>query len=62
MNRTIELIIKPDGTLKMDALGFEGRLCEEATRFLEDSLGRQTEQHRKPEYHKPVRRTRTVRT
>ena len=51
MNRTIEIIVGPDGTLKIDAMGFQGADCEKATAFLEAALGKPTGKQRKPEYH-----------
>ena len=53
--KQIEVIVHPDGSLKIDALGFKGADCEKATRFLELALGRQTGNQRKPEYHRQVR-------
>jgi hypothetical protein len=51
MNRTIEILIATDGTLTMDAVGFKGADCDQATRFLEQALGVTREKRRKPEYH-----------
>lgn len=51
MNKTIEVIIQPDGSLKIDAVGFQGADCEKATAFLEEALGTVAERKRKPEYH-----------
>lgn len=42
--------IAPDGEIKIDALGFEGTSCEEATRELEAALGVVTDRDQKPEY------------
>ncbi|MGO8926014.1 MAG: DUF2997 domain-containing protein [Limisphaerales bacterium] len=39
MNRTIEIIIGITGEIQIDAVGFKGPDCEEATKFLEDALG-----------------------
>jgi hypothetical protein len=50
MSRTIEVIVAPDGTLKIDAVGFQGADCEKATAFLEEALGQVTDHQRKPEY------------
>lgn len=38
--KTIEVIVAPDGTLKIDAVGFTGTDCEKATAFLEKALGK----------------------
>lgn len=55
MKRTIEIIICPDGTLSVDAVGFKGADCEQATKFLESALGLPGEKQRKPEYHQTTR-------
>ena len=51
MNKTIEVIVSPDGSLKIDAVGFQGADCEKATAFLEQALGQVAGRRRKPEYH-----------
>jgi hypothetical protein len=43
--------IAPDGSVKIDAVGFTGADCEAATAFLETALGRIGERRTKPEYH-----------
>ncbi len=53
--KTIEVIVQPDGSLKIDAVGFEGADCEQATAFLEKALGQSTGKQKKPEYHRRVR-------
>jgi hypothetical protein len=50
MSRSIEVIVEPDGSLKIDAVGFHGADCEKATAFLEQALGRIDNRQRKPEY------------
>ncbi len=52
--KSIEVIVQPDGSLKIDAVGFQGADCEKATEFLEKVLGQTTEKQRKPEYHRRV--------
>ena len=48
--KTITLIIAPDGKTKVEAHGFTGSSCTDATKFIETALGRKTEQQFKPEY------------
>ena len=50
MNKTITIIVAPDGKTKVEAHGFDGQSCTDATKFLETALGRKTEQQFKPEY------------
>ncbi len=51
MTKTIEVIVAPDGSIQIDAVGFQGTDCERATAFLEDALGSVADRQRKPEYH-----------
>ena len=48
--RSIEVIIMPDGSLIIDAIGFKGPECDKATRFLEEALGQIATKQRKPAY------------
>jgi len=48
--RIIEIIIAPGGGISIDAVGFKGADCEQATKFLEDALGKTTQKRFKPEY------------
>ena len=58
--KTIEVIVKTDGSLKIDALGFTGPDCEKATRFLEEALGKVAGKQKKPEFHRQVKRQQQV--
>lgn len=49
--KTINVVIAPDGSIKIDAVGFKGADCEKATKFLEDALGVTADRKRKPEFH-----------
>jgi hypothetical protein len=51
MTRTIEIIITPTGGIEIEAVGFKGPDCEQATKFLEEALGVVGEKVQKPEYH-----------
>ena len=51
MSRAIEVIVSPTGEIKIDAVGFKGADCEQATQFLETALGLVNERTKKPEYH-----------
>ena len=50
MKRTIEITVSPKGDVLIDAVGFKGADCEQATEFLEQALGVQAQKVRKPEY------------
>ena len=46
----ITVNIAPDGAVSIDAAGFSGADCEQATRFLEKALGQVSRRTKKPEY------------
>ena len=48
--RSIEVIVMPDGQMIIDAVGFKGAACDKATRFLEEALGRIAAKQRKPAF------------
>jgi len=50
MKPKIEVIVSPQGEVKIDAIGYKGPACEKATRFLEGALGVITNRVKKPEY------------
>ena len=50
MSQTIEIIISPQGETRLETKGFSGTECQEASRFLEQALGKQTGQRLTPEY------------
>jgi len=54
MNRTIEVVVSATGEIKIDAVGFKGADCEQATRFLEEALGVVNQRSKKPEYHQTL--------
>ncbi len=37
--KTIELIVSPDGSSRVETKGFAGSDCQQASRFLEQALG-----------------------
>ena len=52
--KTIEIIITPTGDVSIDAVGFKGNDCEQATKFLKQALGKTTRNVNKPEYYQQV--------
>ena len=43
--KTIEIVVKPDGQTIVETKGFTGATCRDASRFIEQALGkRQSEQ------------------
>lgn len=51
MSRVIEIMIAPDGSSRIETLGFVGSGCREATRFIERALGQSLSQQLKAEFH-----------
>ena len=47
----IELIVSPTGEVQLSTLGFTGPSCRDASRFLEQALGRSVAEQLTPEYH-----------
>ena len=60
MSKTIEVVVQPDGTLKIEAVGFLGASCEKATEFLHLALGRLVGKQKKPEYYRQAQRCQQV--
>jgi hypothetical protein len=48
--KRIDIDIGTDGSIAIDAVGFSGPDCEEATRFLEEALGETVSRQHKPEH------------
>ena len=56
--KTIEVSVSPTGAITIEAEGYTGATCEEATRFLEEALGPPDKRTRKAEFYR--RKTRTT--
>lgn len=50
MSEEIVVNIDPTGKLSIDVQGGKGKSCEELTRFLTESLGKEDNKEYKPEY------------
>ncbi len=48
------ITVSPTGDVSIEAQGYKGKSCEDATKFLETALGQRTDQTKKPEYHQEV--------
>ena len=59
--KSIEIIVGPGGEIKIDAVGFTGADCDQATAFLEKSLGKSEAKQRKPEFYRKVSRKQALR-
>lgn len=50
-DRFIEVLIKPDGSVTFEGRGFKGVDCEQATKALEESLGKTVSDERTSEFY-----------
>ena len=48
--KTIEIIVQPDGATKIQTSGFTGQSCQQASRFLEKTLGKAYREQLTPEF------------
>jgi hypothetical protein len=48
----IDVWISPEGAITLDAIGYTGNTCEEATRFLEEALGTVGRKQRTRDYYR----------
>jgi hypothetical protein len=51
MKPQIEIIISPDGTSKVETLGFQGSGCRAASLFIEKALGSRISEQLKPAFY-----------
>ena len=49
--KTIEITVSPEGKTTVQTYGFAGASCREASKFIEQTLGRQTGEHLTAEFH-----------
>jgi hypothetical protein len=49
--KTIEITVSPKGATKIETKGFDGAGCRQASRFLEQALGRLTAEELTAEFH-----------
>ena len=56
MKRAIEITVSPNGDISIDAIGFKGADCEQATKYLEEALGVVAQKQRKPEFYQQNRK------
>ncbi len=51
MNRTIEIVVTPEGQTTVQTHGFSGSSCRNTSRFIERALGQQTAERLTAEFH-----------
>lgn len=50
-DKKVEIILGADGSVKVEAFGFEGASCQEATEFLDDLFGSPVSVNFKDDYY-----------
>jgi len=51
VTKTIEIIVAPDGKTTVQTHGFAGSSCQDASRLIEQALGRRTEEKLTSEFY-----------
>ena len=59
--KTIEITVTPKGETSVQTKGFAGSSCREASKFIEQALGRQTDEHLTAEFHQSATAQQTQR-
>ena len=54
MTKTIEILVAPTGATTVQTKGFSGASCRQASRFLEEVLGKKTSERLTGEFHQAV--------
>jgi len=49
--KTIEIVIAPDGTSRVETKGFTGSECQSASQYVKQALGHTTDEQLKPEFY-----------
>jgi hypothetical protein len=55
MSRIIEIIVSPQGESRVETKGFAGQECREASKFVEQALGRRAGETLTAEFHETLR-------
>ena len=53
--KVIEIVVLPDGQAQLQTRGFEGPTCREASRFVEEALGKCLSDRHTAEFHQSAR-------
>jgi len=54
LSQTIEVIVGPDGSTRVETRGFAGAGCQAASQFLEAALGKRSAEQLTSEYYQAV--------
>ncbi len=51
MSKTIEIVVTPTGQTQVQTKGFVGSECRQASQFIEQALGKRTQEELTAEFH-----------
>jgi hypothetical protein len=54
VNKIIEIIVAPNGQTKVETKGFTGNQCQHASKFIEQALGKRTDEKLTAEFHQQI--------
>ncbi len=54
MTKIIEVIVRPDGSSQLETKGFGGRECQQASAFIEETLGARSHEWLTSEFYQPL--------
>ena len=54
MNKTIEIVVSPQGQTRVETKGFAGSECQQASEFIEQALGKRIGEQLTADYHQQV--------
>ena len=60
MSRSIIVKVSPSGEISVEAVGFQGKGCEAATKAIEEALGKRSDRTLKPEFHRSSVHSRNI--
>lgn len=55
MSRTIEILVAPTGETTVQTKGFVGTSCRDASKFIQEALGQQTNERLTSEFYQTAR-------
>jgi hypothetical protein len=58
---TIEILVDPEGITRVQTRGFAGASCREASRFVEEALGRRSAEHLTADFYRQATTDRQLR-
>ena len=62
MSKTIEIIVSPEGQSRIETKGFTGSECRQASEFIEQALGKRTNEQLTAEFHQSATQQQSQKT